>query len=107
MPPISADPLLTVDQLTKSYDGVQALRGASLSVQRGEIHALLGENGAGKSTLIKILAGAIRPDAGTIMFSGEQVDFASRTDSIDRGISVIFQRANLIPQLTVAQNVVL
>jgi ribose transport system ATP-binding protein len=107
MPPISADPLLTVDQLTKSYDGVQALRGASLSVQRGEIHALLGENGAGKSTLIKVLAGAIKPDSGAVTFSGEQVDFASRAESIQRGISVIFQRANLIPQLTVAQNVVL
>src|SRR5580765_5070311 len=102
-----APALLSVEGLLKSYDGVQALRGASLSVQRGEIHALLGENGAGKSTLIKILAGAIRPDAGTIRFSGEHVDFTSRADSIGHGISVIFQRANLIPQLTVAQNVLL
>src|SRR2546421_10762757 len=104
---VSAEPLLTVDQLTKSYDGVQALRGAGLSVQRSEIHALLGENGAGKSTLIKVLAGAIKPDSGTIVFAGDKVDFASRAESIQRGISVIFQRANLIPQLTVAQNVVL
>lgn len=102
-----AKPLLGIDQLTKSYDGVRALRAANLSVMPGEIHALLGENGAGKSTLIKILAGAIKPDAGTIMFSGERVDFASRADSIRRGISVIFQRANLVPQLTVAQNVAL
>jgi ribose transport system ATP-binding protein len=104
---MQAPALLSVQGLMKSYDGVQALRGASLSVQRGEIHALLGENGAGKSTLIKILAGAIRPDSGTVMFSGEQVDLASRADSIGHGISVIFQRANLIPQLTVAQNIVL
>jgi ABC-type sugar transport system ATPase subunit len=104
---MNADPLLTIDQLTKSYEGVRALRGASLSVQRQEIHALLGENGAGKSTLIKALAGAIKPDSGTITFLGEPVEFASRVDSIRRGISVIFQRANLVPQLTVAQNVVL
>jgi ribose transport system ATP-binding protein len=107
MTPTRAEPLLTVDRLTKSFDGVHALRGSSLSVQRGEIHALLGENGAGKSTLIKILAGAIKSDSGTVTFSGEEVDFASRAESIQRGISVIFQRANLIPQLTVAQNVVL
>jgi ABC-type sugar transport system ATPase subunit len=99
--------LLSVDQLSKSYDGVQALRGATLSVQHQEIHALLGENGAGKSTLIKALAGAIKPDSGTITFAGEQVELASRAESIRRGISVIFQRANLVPQLTVAQNVVL
>ena len=93
--------------MTKSYDGVEALRGAHLSAHRGEIHALLGENGAGKSTLIKVLAGAVRPDSGKVMLSGEAVDFASRGESIERGISVIFQRANLIPQLTVAQNVLL
>src|ERR1700758_1205497 len=104
---ITHDALLTVDHLSKRYDGVQALRRANLSVWSGEIHALLGENGAGKSTLIKALAGAIRPDSGTIAFAGEQVEFASRTESISRGISVIFQRANLVPQLTVAQNVVL
>jgi ribose transport system ATP-binding protein len=105
-----ADPsaeLLVVTGLEKSYEGVRALRGANLSVRPGEIHALLGENGAGKSTLIKALAGAIRPDAGTITFAGEPVELASRTDSLRRGISVIFQHANLVPQLTVAQNVVL
>jgi ABC-type sugar transport system ATPase subunit len=104
---VDAGALLTVDQLTKSYDGVQALREASLTVRGGEIHALLGENGAGKSTLIKVLAGATRPDAGAITFFGERVDFGSRAESIRSGISVIFQRANLVPQLTVAQNVLL
>jgi ribose transport system ATP-binding protein len=102
-----AGELLTVEQLAKSYDGVQALRGANLSVRSGEIHALLGENGAGKSTLIKILAGATKPDAGTITFLGERVEFGSRAESIRSRISVIFQRANLVPQLTVAQNVLL
>ncbi len=104
---VDAGALLTVERLSKSYDGVQALREASLTVRGGEIHALLGENGAGKSTLIKVLAGATRPDAGAITFFGERVDFGSRAESIRSGISVIFQRANLVPQLTVAQNVLL
>ncbi|HEY2697624.1 MAG TPA: sugar ABC transporter ATP-binding protein [Pseudonocardiaceae bacterium] len=107
MEPCGAGELLTVEALTKRYDGVQALRGADLTVRAGEIHALLGENGAGKSTLIKALAGAIQPDSGTITFQGEQVAFGSPTGSMRRGISVIFQHANLVPQLTVAQNVVL
>jgi ribose transport system ATP-binding protein len=103
----SGTDLLVIDELTKSYDGVQALRGANLVVNRGEIHALLGENGAGKSTLIKSLAGAVKPDSGTITLDGVAVEFGSRADSMNRGISVIFQHANLVPQLTVAENVVL
>ncbi|MEV5749047.1 sugar ABC transporter ATP-binding protein [Actinoallomurus sp. NPDC052308] len=103
----SGTDLLVIDELTKSYDGVRALRGANLVVDRGEIHALLGENGAGKSTLIKTLAGAVRPDSGTITFDGAAVELGSRADSMSRGISVIFQHANLVPQLTVAENVVL
>jgi ABC-type sugar transport system ATPase subunit len=104
---MSGTDLLVIDELTKSYDGVQALRGANLVVGRGEIHALLGENGAGKSTLIKILAGAVKPDSGTITFDEAPVAFGTRADSMNRGISVIFQHANLVPQLTVAENVVL
>jgi ribose transport system ATP-binding protein len=103
----SGTDLLVIDELTKSYDGVQALRGANLVVKRGEIHALLGENGAGKSTLIKTLAGAVRPDSGTITFDGEAAEFGSRAESMALGISIIFQHANLVPQLTVAENVVL
>src|SRR5258707_826491 len=103
----SGTDLLVIDELTKSYDGVQALRGANLVVDRGQIHALLGENGAGKSTLIKTIAGAVKPDSGTITFEGAAVEFGSRADSMNRGIGVIFQHANLVPQLTVAENVVL
>ena len=98
MEPSGAGELLTVEALTKRYDGVHALRGANLTVRAGEIHALLGENGAGKSTLIKALAGAIQPDSGTITFQGEHVEFGSPTESMRRGISVIFQHANLVPQ---------
>src|SRR5258706_1801220 len=99
--------LLAVDSLAKSYDGVRALRSADLHVQAGEIHALLGENGAGKSTLIKILDGATTKDSGEIRWLGEPVSFQSRAESMRAGISVIFQHANLVPQLTVAENVTL
>jgi ABC-type sugar transport system ATPase subunit len=99
--------LLAVEALAKSYDGVRALRSADLHVRAGEIHALLGENGAGKSTLIKILAGAVSKDSGDIHWLGAPVEFQSRAESMRAGISVIFQHANLVPQLTVAENVTL
>ena len=99
--------LLEVESLAKSYDGVRALRSADLHVRAGEIHALLGENGAGKSTLIKILAGATTKDSGEIRWLGDPVSFQSRAESMRAGISVIFQHANLVPQLTVAENVTL
>jgi ABC-type sugar transport system ATPase subunit len=99
--------LLAVESLSKSYGGVRALRSADLHVRAGEIHALLGENGAGKSTLVKILAGATTKDSGEIRLDGVPVDFQSRADSMRSGISVIFQHANLVPQLTVAENVTL
>src|SRR5258706_3185224 len=105
---LSTDPeLLAVEALSKSYDGVRALRSADLHVLAGEVHALLGENGAGKSTLIKILAGATTRDSGEIRWLGEPVNFQSRAESMRAGISVIFQHANLVPQLTVAENVTL
>src|SRR5206468_10049600 len=87
--------------------GVRALRSADLQVRAGEIHALLGENGAGKSTLIKILAGATTKDAGEVRWQGVPVNFQSRAESMRAGISVIFQHANLVPQLSVAENVTL
>src|SRR5216684_5939308 len=99
--------LLAVESLSKSYGGVRALRSAELDVRAGEIHALLGENGAGKSTLVKILAGATTRDSGEIALNGVPVDFQSRAESMRSGISVIFQHANLVPQLTVAENVTL
>lgn len=99
--------LLAVESLSKSYGGVRALRSADLHVRAGEVHALVGENGAGKSTLVKILAGATMRDSGEIRLDGVPVDFQSRAESMRSGISVIFQHANLVPQLTVAENVTL
>jgi ribose transport system ATP-binding protein len=99
--------LLAVESLSKSYGGVRALRSADLHVRAGEVHALVGENGAGKSTLVRILAGATTKDSGEIHLNGVPVDFQSRAESMRSGISVIFQHANLVPQLTVAENVTL
>jgi ABC-type sugar transport system ATPase subunit len=99
--------LLAVESLAKSYGGVRALRSADLHVRAREVHALVGENGAGKSTLVKILAGATTRDSGEIRLNGLPVNFQSRAESMRSGISVIFQHANLVPQLTVAENVTL
>jgi len=99
--------LLAVESLTKSYGGVRALRSADLHVCAGEVHAVVGENGAGKSTLVRILAGATTKDSGVIRLNEVPVDFQSRAESMRSGISVIFQHANLVPQLTVAENVTL
>jgi len=95
---------LVLSGIKKSFGGVEALRGASLTCQRGEIHALIGENGAGKSTLIKILAGALRADAGEVLLNGEVLRVRSPLDAQDAGIATVFQELSLIPDLTVAAN---
>src|SRR6202000_2955287 len=98
-------PLIRVAGVTKRFGGVQALRGVSLEVLPGEIHALLGENGAGKSTLIKILSGAQQPDSGTIEFGDETVAMVSPHDAQRRGIATIYQEFTLAPNTTIAENV--
>src|SRR5258708_25344600 len=99
--------LVAVESLAKSDGGVKALRAADLDVRAGDAHGRVGEKGAGKSTLVKILAGATTRDSGETRFNGVPVDFQSRAESMRSGISVIFQHANLVPQLTVAENVTL
>src|SRR3954451_14103236 len=90
-------PLLLMEAITKTFPGVVALRGASLRVGHGEVHALVGQNGAGKSTLIKIMTGAYRRDAGSILFDGRPVDFQSPFQAQAAGVSTIYQEGNLIP----------
>ena len=90
--------------ITKRYAGVAALDGAELRLDRGSIHALVGENGAGKSTLIKILSGALRPDEGTIHLGDERVNLANPLVAHHLGISVVHQHTHLIPDLSVAEN---
>lgn len=100
-------PLLAVSGLTKMFPGTLALDGVDLEVRAGEIHALLGENGAGKSTLIKCVTGAHRPTAGTIAVAGQVVQIASPQEATRYGIAVVHQHFNLVPTLSVQENLVL
>ena len=100
-------PLLEMRGITKRFPGVTALDGVDFELERGEVHVILGENGAGKSTLIKMLSGAYQPDEGEILFEGEPVRIHSAAVAQGLGISTIYQEFNLVPQLTVAENVFL
>lgn len=100
-------PLLQMRGITKSYPGVAALRDVDLTLCAGEVLCLMGENGAGKSTLIKILAGAVTPDAGTISINGELQTIDSPSTARRAGIGVIFQEFNLIPGLSARENIFL
>lgn len=93
--------------MTKSFPGVRALDGVDLTLRTGEVHVLLGENGAGKSTLIKMLSGAHRPDEGRILVDGDEVTIRSAQDAERHGIATIYQEFNLVPGLTVAENIFL
>ena len=97
--------ILKMNDITKSFPGVKALKGVTLELQRGEVHALLGENGAGKSTLMKCLAGIHAIDSGSIEFEGKPIRLTSPMDSMRCGISVIHQELVLAEQLTVADNI--
>lgn len=101
------DTLLVLEQVSKSFPGVKALKRINLSIERGEIHALLGENGAGKSTLIKILGGIQPQDEGTITFDGQVRRFTSYNDSVEAGIGIVFQEFSLIPYLNAVENIFL
>jgi len=100
-------PVLEMRGIRKSFPGVVALDGVDLSLQPGEVHVLLGENGAGKSTLMKILSGAYRKDAGEILINGATADIQGPGDALARGIRVIYQELNLVPHLSVAENIFL
>jgi galactofuranose transport system ATP-binding protein len=99
------EPLLVMEGIDKAFPGVVALDGASLRVAPGEVHAVIGQNGAGKSTLIKILNGAYRRDAGTIMLGGQPVDFHNPQEAQLAGVSTIYQEINLVPYRSVAENI--
>ncbi|KQV97592.1 sugar ABC transporter ATP-binding protein [Rhizobacter sp. Root1221] len=105
--PASAPPLLTLDRISKSFVGIPVLEGIDFEVHAGEVHALCGENGAGKSTLMKIMSGVYQPDGGAIHFRGERMVFPSTQSAEARGIVIIHQELNLIPHLTVAENIFL
>jgi ABC-type sugar transport system ATPase subunit len=96
--------MLEARGITKSYGGVQALAGANLVVRAGSVHALLGENGAGKSTLVKIIAGALRADSGTLRLDGNEVSFATTADAAAHGVGVVSQELNLFGDLDLLSN---
>ena len=99
--------ILKIRGISKTYPGVRALQEVSFDVERGSIHAIMGENGAGKSTLMQIIAGAQRPSAGAIEFDGREVHFSSPADAQAVGIAIVYQELNLSPNLSVAENVFL
>jgi len=101
------EPLLRMEHISKRFPGVMALSDVSFEVAPGEVHGLLGENGAGKSTLLKILSGAHQPDSGTITLGGQPVVLPTPLDAQRHGIVTIYQEFNLIPTMTVAENMFL
>ena len=104
MEPVAV-PLFRMDGASKRYGGVTALEKADLTVETGQIHAILGENGAGKSTLIKIMSGVVEPDEGRMLLDGREIEFASPAAANRAGIVCIFQELSLIPDLSVADNI--
>jgi len=100
-----AEELLKVQNISKSYVGVQALDNVNMSINKGEIQSLVGENGSGKSTLIKIIAGVVKADEGEIIINGKRFQNLHAIDSISEGIQVIYQDLSLFPNLSVAENI--
>ncbi len=99
--------ILKIRGITKTYPGVRALQDVSFDVERGTIHAIMGENGAGKSTLMQIIAGAQQPTSGTLEFDGRDVRFASPAEAQVAGIAIVYQELNLAPNLSIAENIFL
>ena len=104
---MTALPLLQMKGIYKHYPGVVALADVNFELNAGEVHCLLGENGAGKSTLMKILSGAVDKDAGAILIQGKEIEFNSPANAQKYGISMIYQEFKLVPELSVAENILL
>jgi simple sugar transport system ATP-binding protein len=101
----AGEPALELRDIRKSFGPVEALRGASLTLRRGEVHAVMGDNGAGKSTLLKIAAGVVKPDAGEIRAGGAEVDFGSPLDARRIGIETVYQDLALADDRSCVANV--
>ena len=99
--------LIELKQVTKDFRGVPAIKDIDFAIHGGEIHAILGENGAGKSTLMKVMAGVYQPSAGTMLLDGKPIVLKSPSDALSQGIAMVYQETNLVPAMTVAQNIYL
>src|SRR5438067_657224 len=100
-------PVVQLQHIRKSFDGVPALVDASLTLEAGRVHGLLGENGAGKSTLMNVLYGLLRADAGEIVVKGKAVKFRSPHDAVTAGVGMVHQHFMLAGAMTVLDNVLL
>ncbi|MEI9431296.1 sugar ABC transporter ATP-binding protein [Mesorhizobium sp. Cs1299R1N3] len=101
------EPIVRLENVTKNYRGVPAVKNVSFELRKGEIHALLGENGAGKSTLTKIIAGVVDATSGKMFHKGREIAYASPHAALEAGIAMVFQETSLVPSMTVAQNLYL
>ncbi|MGH6884179.1 MAG: ATP-binding cassette domain-containing protein, partial [Hypericibacter sp.] len=100
-------PLLELRDATTEFRGVPAIKNINFDLRPGELHAILGENGAGKSTLTKVLAGVYQLTSGSMIFDGKPLVLKSPLEARHRGIAMVFQETNLVPSMTVAQNIYL
>src|SRR6185295_2759980 len=99
--------LLSASSISKSFEGVHALKGVSFDLHAGEVHALVGENGAGKSTLVKVITGAHLPDSGIVEIRGKMLKHNDPGIARSLGIAAIYQQPALFPDLTVSENIAL
>ena len=106
-PPTAAEPLISIAGISKRFPGVQALDDVSVDIRAGEVHCWIGENGAGKSTLIKVLAGIVAPDSGTISMEGQPVSIRTPHDALRLGMAFILQELTVVESLSVAENITL
>ena len=99
--------ILSIREVSKSFPGVRALDKVSIDIRRGTVHGIVGENGAGKSTMMKILSGVYTKDSGTIVFDGQMVEHTTPIESLNRGLSIIYQEFNLVNTMSVGENIFL
>ena len=104
---MASEAVLSAQKITKSFDHNRALDNVTMTLKRGEIHAIIGENGAGKSTLMNIICGKLTPDAGTILWQGSPANFSAPSDALAAGVATVPQELIVCPHLTVAENVML
>lgn len=104
---IQDEPILTLTNITKSFPGVKAIDDITLTIKKGTVHVIVGENGAGKSTLMKIINGTYKPEQGTIYFDGKRFEPKYPTEARELGISMIYQELNIVPEMTIGENIYL